>query len=127
MGLGVHAFPNSFGRRPEAHYQRMALEARKIFCIGSKPPASGDHGLLHLRQFGNDLFFDAAEYLLSGLSENVGDASGGPRLNELICIQKPEVQMGRRHSSDRRFASPHKADQNQVMDCARRAHRPQFI
>jgi hypothetical protein len=37
------------------------------------------------------------------------------------------VQMCRRHSSDRRFASPHKADQNQVVDCARRAHRPQFI
>src|SRR5437764_11872221 len=127
MGLCMYALPKRFRRSPEADNQSMPFQADQVVAIRRKSAAGRNHGLLHLREFGHNLLFDTAKYLLSSLSENFRNAARGSRFDQLICIHEPEMQMCGHDASDRRLPRSHKTDQGQIVDCARSIHRAQFI
>jgi len=105
----------------------MPFQADQVVAIRRKSAAGRNHGLLHLREFGHNLLFDTAKYLLSSLGENFRNAPRSPRFDQLIRIHEPEVQMGRHDASDGRLPRSHKTDQGQIVNCARSIHRAQFI
>ena len=61
----------------------MPFQADQVVAIRRKSAAGRNHGFLHLREFGHNLLFDTAKYLLSSLSENFRNAACGSRFDQL--------------------------------------------
>ena len=61
MALVLGAFVDGFGASPQAHHQRMTLEASQIFRIDNSPTASGNHLAGARFQLGKRFAFQSAK------------------------------------------------------------------
>lgn len=122
MGLIAHAFPDFFGGCPEANDQGVNFKAGEICGVGREAPASRNHSLLAGNQFADDFLLEFAKRRLALLRKNIADGFSRARFDDVISVQKREVQVRGDEVADRRFARTHKADERNIVNLARRAH-----
>jgi len=114
VGMCAHVLPNGFRGCPEANHERMSFEAGEVSFPGGQTPAAGGDRLVTARQFFNDAALPGAKSGLAVLLKDVVDRLAGTRFDDVVGVQKGEMQMLRSDPAGDRFASAHEADECEV-------------
>ncbi len=104
----------------------MTLETGEVRWIGRQTAAGGDEMFRERFQLVNDFGFELAESGFAVLGEDLRNRFADARLDELIRIQKREVQRAGDQLSDGRFPGAHEADEGEIVDLPRAAHQLQL-
>tara|TARA_X000001036_G_C20457466_1_gene715977 strand:+ start:567 stop:857 length:291 start_codon:yes stop_codon:yes gene_type:complete len=96
MTLVLGAFVDGFGASPQAHHQRMTLEAGQIFRIDNGPTASGNHLAGARFQLGKRFAFQSAKGSFAFGGEDLRNGNTRALLNQRISVHefKPQILGG---------------------------------
>lgn len=123
MRLMPDALPDFFRRSPETDDQRVSFQTREVIRVHRQATTSGNQMLRLRGEFLDDFGFELAKSRFSILGENFRDRFANPGFNQLVRIQKCEVQRGGGELAYRGFAGAHEANEGKVVDLTRAAHR----
>lgn len=123
MGLVTHARPDCFRRSPEADDERVRLEAFEIGGVHHQAAAGGDDRPGAGLEFLDDGTFQLAEGALAIFREDPRDRLSGLLFDEIISVDKIEVQLCGDHLAHRRLAGAHEAGEGEIPDGTRFVHQ----
>jgi hypothetical protein len=115
VGLLAHPFPDRFGRGPQANDKGMRFQAGQIGRVHNQTAPGGNDQLLPLRQSLDHLLFQLAECGLALLLKDFADGDTALGFDELVRIDKLELQQLGGQAADGRFAGAHETDQGDVL------------
>ena len=118
MSLVVNTFEDFLRGSPQAHHQRMRLQAGEIGFIGGQPAAGGNHGPLAQRQFGHQPAFELAKHCFTFLFKDLADGFPCPGFDHVVAIQESEMQGISHQAAYGRFAGAHESNQGNVVEMA---------
>ncbi len=126
MGLALDSLPNLFRRGPQTHNQRMALKTRQIRFVRRQAAASRNHRLIAPRQFLDNSMFPLAKNWFAVMLKNLLNRGSSSRFDDIVRIQKREMQSIRHQSTNGRFSRTHKADEREIANLAGTVHARQI-
>ena len=124
MGLACARVPRFFPETPTGKRPGMCFEAGEIVGIRRQAAAGGNDGFFSRDEFADDFFFRASRNAGSpSLGENFTDGFAGARFDDVIGVEKSEVQLRGDQLADGGFARSHETDERNILNLAHGAHR----
>lgn len=126
MAMVLDAFVDRFRTCPKANNERMTLETAQVTLSGGQPSSRGDDRPRSMGYFLHDPRLPLPEGRFAVLREDILNWLSSPGLDDMIRVQKSEMQAIGHDPPDAGLPRAHETDQGEVADGSGLDHATSF-